>query len=99
VGLCQDRSTLLPGIDPPTRNCARQERDLRAFARKAGYNFVGVWKEMASGAKDERAERVLHFLAVLKSPKVDSADVCLSSGRPMSGRSLRPAKRGLAHPV
>jgi hypothetical protein len=26
-----------------------QERDLRAFAKKAGYKNVGVWKEIASG--------------------------------------------------
>jgi hypothetical protein len=34
-----------------------QERDLRAFAKKAGYKIVGAWKEIASGAKQERAER------------------------------------------
>jgi hypothetical protein len=36
---------------------ARQERDLRAFAKEAGYKIVGVWKETASGAKDVRAQR------------------------------------------
>jgi putative DNA-invertase from lambdoid prophage Rac len=36
---------------------AHQERDLRAFAKKAGYKVVGVWNEIASGAKQERAER------------------------------------------
>jgi hypothetical protein len=33
---------------------ARQERDLRAFAKKAGYRVVTVWKETASGTKQER---------------------------------------------
>ena len=33
------------------QTCARQERDLRAFAKKAGYKVVGVWKETASGGK------------------------------------------------
>jgi hypothetical protein len=34
------------------QTCARQERDLRAFARKACYTkVVEVWKETASGAK------------------------------------------------
>jgi predicted site-specific integrase-resolvase len=32
-------------------------RDLRTFAKKAGYKIVGVWKQIASGAKQERAER------------------------------------------
>jgi DNA invertase Pin-like site-specific DNA recombinase len=34
-----------------------QERDLRAFAKKAGYKIAGVWKETGSGAEDDRAER------------------------------------------
>ena len=49
-------SALLPGIDHRP-DLSRQERDLPAFAKKAGYKIVGVWKETASGAKDERAER------------------------------------------
>lgn len=48
-------SDLLPGIHQ--RPDLRQERDLRAFARKAGYRVVRVWKEIASGVKDERTER------------------------------------------
>lgn len=39
------------------QTCARQERDLEAFAKKAGYRIVGVCKETGSGAKDDRAER------------------------------------------
>lgn len=34
-----------------------QERDLRGFAKKAGYKIAGVWKETESGAEDDRAER------------------------------------------
>src|SRR5262245_65821966 len=37
--------------------CERQERDLRAFARRAGHHIVGVFKETASGAKNDRVER------------------------------------------
>ncbi len=44
-------------VSTSDQTCARQERDLRAFARKAGYRVVGVWKEIASGVKDERTER------------------------------------------
>ena len=39
------------------QTCARQERDFRIFAKKSGYRIVGVWKETASGAKNERDER------------------------------------------
>jgi putative DNA-invertase from lambdoid prophage Rac len=44
-------------VSTADQNCARQERDLRAFAKKAGYKIAGVWKETASGARDDRAER------------------------------------------
>jgi hypothetical protein len=33
----------------PTISPARQERDLRAFAKRAGHHIVGVFKETASG--------------------------------------------------
>jgi hypothetical protein len=41
------RSALLPGIDGD-QSCALQERDLRAFAKKAGDKVVGARKETAS---------------------------------------------------
>jgi DNA invertase Pin-like site-specific DNA recombinase len=44
-------------VSTPDQTCARQERDLKASAKKAGYKVVGVWKETGSGAKDDRAER------------------------------------------
>ena len=44
-------------VSTADQTCARQERDLRAFAKKAGYKIVGVWKETACRAKDDRAER------------------------------------------
>ena len=54
---CDRLQRFIAGYQPPTKHCARQERDLRAFAKKAGYKVVGVWKETGSGAKQERAER------------------------------------------
>jgi putative DNA-invertase from lambdoid prophage Rac len=39
------------------QSCERQERDLRAFARRAGHRIVGVFRETASGAKNDRVER------------------------------------------
>jgi putative DNA-invertase from lambdoid prophage Rac len=44
-------------VSTADQTCARQERDLKAFAKKAGYKVIGVWKETGSGARDERAER------------------------------------------
>jgi hypothetical protein len=34
-----------------------RERDLLTYAERCGYDLVGVFKETASGAKSNRAER------------------------------------------
>ena len=57
-------------VSTADQTCARQERDLRAFAKKAGYKIVGVWQKIASGAKQERAERK-KVLALAQAPKVE----------------------------
>ena len=44
-------------VSSADQTCSRQELDLRAFVKKADYKVVGVWKETASGAKDDRTER------------------------------------------
>ena len=56
VGESQLFFTIRGRVSTADQTCARQERDLRAFAKKAGYKVVGVWKETASWAKQERAE-------------------------------------------
>jgi putative DNA-invertase from lambdoid prophage Rac len=44
-------------VSTDDQSCARQERDLRAFAKRSGHHVVGVFKETASGAKNDRVER------------------------------------------
>jgi putative DNA-invertase from lambdoid prophage Rac len=44
-------------VSTDDQSCERQERDLRAYARRAGHRIVGVFKETASGARNDRAER------------------------------------------
>ncbi|MDJ0634044.1 MAG: recombinase family protein [Xenococcaceae cyanobacterium MO_188.B29] len=44
-------------VSTTDQSCSRQERDLQAYAKKAGYEVVGVWKETASGSKNNRLER------------------------------------------
>jgi len=39
------------------QSCERQEWELRAYAERAGFEVIGVWKEVASGSKDQRIER------------------------------------------
>jgi DNA invertase Pin-like site-specific DNA recombinase len=44
-------------VSTDDQSCARQERDLRASAKRAGHRVVGVFKETAPGADDDRPER------------------------------------------
>ena len=44
-------------VSTTDQSCERQERDLTAFAARADYEVVGVFKETESGAKLDRAER------------------------------------------
>jgi len=44
-------------VSTDDQSCERQERDLRAFAKRLGHRIVGIFKETASGAKNDRAER------------------------------------------
>ena len=57
-------------VSTADQTCARQERDLRAFSKKAGYKIASVWKETASGAKDDRAARK-EVLALAQAREID----------------------------
>ena len=71
-------------VSTADQTCARQERDLRAFAKKAGYKVAGVWKETASGAKNERIERK----QVLALAQARNIDVILVTELTRWGRSM-----------
>src|SRR3954470_24213323 len=61
-----DHPTILHAL-----SCERQERDLVAFAQRAGYAVVGTYKETASGVKLDRAERK-HVLALAQRHEIDA---------------------------
>ena len=44
-------------VSTDDQSCERQERDLRAFAKRAGHKIVAIFKETASGADNARPER------------------------------------------
>jgi putative DNA-invertase from lambdoid prophage Rac len=44
-------------VSTTDQSCERQERDLTAFAQRAGYEVVGLYKETGSGARADRVER------------------------------------------
>ena len=58
-------------VSTDDQSCARQERDLRAFAKRADHDVVGVFKETASGAKDDRPERN-KVMALARAHKINA---------------------------
>ena len=58
-------------VSTDDQSCERQERDLRAFARRAGHHIVGVFKETASGAKNDRIERK-KVMALAQAREIDA---------------------------
>ena len=71
------------GLSPPLRaaprcrvstadqSCERQERDLAAFAERAGYEVVGTYKETASGVRADRTGR-RKVMALAQRREVDA---------------------------
>jgi DNA invertase Pin-like site-specific DNA recombinase len=58
-------------VSTEDQSCKRQERDLRAFAKRAGHKIVAVFKETASGAKNDRAERK-KVMALAQAREIDA---------------------------
>ena len=43
------RAAIYCRVSTADQSCARQERDLTAFAERAGYDVAGIFKETGSG--------------------------------------------------
>lgn len=51
------KAALYCRVSTSDQSCSRQEWELVEYARRAGFDVVGVWKEVASGNKEQRPER------------------------------------------
>jgi DNA invertase Pin-like site-specific DNA recombinase len=58
-------------VSTADQSCERQERDLSAFAARAGYEVIGTFKETASGVRLDRAERK-RVLALVQRHEIDA---------------------------
>src|SRR5262245_52494152 len=58
-------------VSTDDQSCERQERDLRAFAERAGHHVVGVFMEKASGARNDRIERK-KVMALAQAREIDA---------------------------
>jgi putative DNA-invertase from lambdoid prophage Rac len=65
------RAALYCRVSTADQSCARQERDLSAFADRAGYEVVGVFKETGSGVRLDRAER-RKVMALAQARRIDA---------------------------
>jgi putative DNA-invertase from lambdoid prophage Rac len=53
----QKRVAIYCRVSTNDQSCERQERDLLAYAKRANFEVVGIFKETISGVKEQRAER------------------------------------------
>ena len=65
------RAALYCRVSTADQSCGRQERDLAAFAARAGYEVVGTFKETGSGVKLDRAER-RKVMALAQARRIDA---------------------------
>ena len=65
------RAALYCRVSTADQSCARQERDLTAFADRAAYEVVGVFKETGSGVRLDRAER-RKVMALAQARRIDA---------------------------
>jgi putative DNA-invertase from lambdoid prophage Rac len=65
------RAALYCRVSTADQSCARQERDLAAFAARAGYEVVGTFKETGSGVKLDLAER-RRVMALAQARQIDA---------------------------
>jgi DNA invertase Pin-like site-specific DNA recombinase len=64
------RAALYARVSTTDQSCERQERDLRAFAERSGCDVVGIFRETASGARLDRAER-RRVMALAQAREID----------------------------
>ena len=55
--MVQKKVAIYCRVSTTDQSCERQAQDLLFYAEKAGFKVAGVWKETASGTKQNRVER------------------------------------------
>jgi len=65
------RAALYCRVSTADQSCARQERDLTAFADRAGYQVVGIFNETGSGVRLDRTER-RKVMALAQARQIDA---------------------------
>lgn len=58
-------------VSTSDQSCDRQEQELLAYAQRAGFEIIGIFKEVASGSKDSRTERK-KVMALAQDRRIDA---------------------------
>lgn len=58
-------------VSTDDQSIERQERDLKAFAERSGFNIVNIFTETASGARNDRQERA-KVMQLARQRKIDA---------------------------
>ena len=64
------KAALYCRVSTSDQSCSRQEWELMEYARKLEFEVVGIWKETASGSKDQKPERK-KVLALAQKKQID----------------------------
>lgn len=65
------RAAIYCRVSTIDQSCERQAIDLEEFAAQSGYQVIGIFRETASGANDNRPERA-KILALAQGRKIDA---------------------------
>lgn len=68
--MVQQKVAIYCRVSTTDQSCERQEKELRSYARKAGWKIVGVFKETVSGVRENRKERQA-VMALAQARKID----------------------------
>ena len=64
------KTVIYARVSTADQSCERQIDDLTAFAKRAGYEVEGIYKETASGTKSNRLERA-KIMGLAQAHKID----------------------------
>jgi putative DNA-invertase from lambdoid prophage Rac len=77
------RVAIYARVSTHDQNCDRQESELKSYADRCAYNVVRIYKEIGSGAKNDREERK----KIIELARSRSIDIILVSELTRWGRS------------
>jgi putative DNA-invertase from lambdoid prophage Rac len=67
----QNKVAIYCRVSTNDQSCERQERDLLAYAQRANFEVIGIFKETVSGVKEQRTQRK-KLMALAQDRQIDA---------------------------